>query len=215
MALFRLLFKPCFWIYFRKQKTYAYFFLNSQNWDGTSGPNHSLGFIYPALSIWWLHWEATLMIWIGRCSISRKTCTWFGFVCQGYMGSYLWIHIMYIPIIFRNASLVLGCSYDCRSAIKVTQGLFSLCGKTSYRQISWSLVAARLGFNRFEIWQSYLQPWCLCACQILEQSGNSKYKSRGFATSRYLATRRVLSDIKTEPCSLNWMFLKQVYIRSV
>ena len=38
----------------------------------------------------------------------------------GYM-SCLWIHVIYIPISFRVASLALGQSYDCPSASEATQ----------------------------------------------------------------------------------------------
>ena len=37
---------------------------------------------------------------------------------------------------------------------------------------------------RFEIWQAHRQHCCRSACQISERSDNSKYKSRGFETTR-------------------------------
>ena len=43
---------------------------------------------------------------------------------------------------------------------------------------------------RFEIWQAHRQQCCRSACQISERSDNSKYKSRGFETSRDLTIRR-------------------------
>ena len=49
----------------------------------------------------------------------------------------------------------------------VTQGLYSLSGKTSYRKISWSLEAARFGFKLFQsLWNlagtsAALLPRCL------------------------------------------------------
>ena len=44
---------------------------------------------------------------------------------------------------------------------------------------------------RFEIWQAHRQHCCRSACQISERSDNSKYKSRGFETSRDLTIRRL------------------------
>ena len=44
---------------------------------------------------------------------------------------------------------------------------------------------------RFEIWQAHRQHCCRSACQISERSDNSKYKSRGFETLRYLTERRL------------------------
>ena len=44
---------------------------------------------------------------------------------------------------------------------------------------------------RFEIWQAHRQQCCRSACQILERSENSKYKSRGFETLRDLTERRL------------------------
>ena len=44
---------------------------------------------------------------------------------------------------------------------------------------------------RFEIWQAHRQQCCRSACQISERSDNSKYKSRGFVTSRDLTKRRL------------------------
>ena len=45
--------------------------------------------------------------------------------------------------------------------------------------------------NRFEIWQAHRQQCCRSACQISERSNNSKYKSRGFETSRDHTIRRL------------------------
>ena len=45
--------------------------------------------------------------------------------------------------------------------------------------------------HRFEIWQAHRQQCCRSACQISERSDNSKYKSRGFETSRDLTKRRL------------------------
>ena len=44
---------------------------------------------------------------------------------------------------------------------------------------------------RFEIWLAHRQHCCRSACQISEQSDNSKYKSRGFETLRDLTERRL------------------------
>ena len=45
--------------------------------------------------------------------------------------------------------------------------------------------------NRFEIWQAHRQQCCRSACQISKRSDNSKYKSRGFETSRDHTIRRI------------------------
>ena len=42
---------------------------------------------------------------------------------------------------------------------------------------------------RFEIWLAHRQQCCRSACHISERSDNSKYKSRGFETSRDLTIR--------------------------
>ena len=73
-------------------------------------------------------------------------------------------------------------------------GLYSLNGKTSYRQISWSLEAARLDVARSyrsEIWQAPRQQCCRGTCQISERLEKFKPESRGFETSRDLAVRRL------------------------
>ena len=44
---------------------------------------------------------------------------------------------------------------------------------------------------RFEIWQAHRQHCCRSACQISERSDFSKYKSRGFETSRDLTIRLI------------------------
>ena len=73
------------------------------------------------------------------------------------------------------------------------QVLYSLSGKTSYRQISWSLEAARLGVisHHPEIWQAPRQRCCRGACQISERLEKSKHESRDLETSRDLAVRRL------------------------
>ena len=69
---------------------------------------------------------------------------------------------------------------------KSNQGLNSLSGKTSYRQISWSLKAARLDNNAsqydytlFSFTLFSLLPWLLSNSEPL---GNSTPESRGFET---------------------------------
>ena len=65
-------------------------------------------------------------------------------------------------------------------------GLYSLSGKTSYRQISRSLEAARLDLAMI------VSLWNLTGtCQISERLEKSKPESRGFETSRDLAVRRL------------------------
>ena len=46
--------------------------------------------------------------------------------------------------------------------------------------------------HRFEIWQANRQQCCRGACKISERADNSKYKSRGFETSRGLTIRRLI-----------------------
>ena len=67
-------------------------------------------------------------------------------------------------------------------------GLYALSGKTSDRQISWSLEAARFGFRLLH------SPWNLtgtsaAALQISERCDNSNIQSRGFETSRDLVVK--------------------------
>ena len=75
-----------------------------------------------------------------------------------------------------------------------TLGPVSISKKTSFvrsRKVSkpreWYF---KLSY-RFEIWQAHRQQCCRSACQISERSDNSKYKSRGFETSRDLTKRRL------------------------
>ena len=82
----------------------------------------------------------------------------------------------------------------CQSVSVKSQGLYSLSGKTSYRQISWSLEATRLMLQwsyRSEIWQALQQQRCRGTCQISERLEKFKSESRGFETSRDLAVRRL------------------------
>ena len=66
-------------------------------------------------------------------------------------------------------------------------GLYSLSGKTSYRQISWSLEATSLDVAMVvSLWNC-----CRGTCQISEQLEKFKPESRGFETSRDLAVRRL------------------------
>ena len=60
-------------------------------------------------------------------------------------------------------------------------GPVSISYKTSYHKIIWSIEPRDWYFKlsrRFEIWQAHWQHYCRGACQISEQSHNSKYKSR-------------------------------------
>ena len=85
-------------------------------------------------------------------------------------------------------------------------GPVSISEKTSFRKISWSLEATRLVLKlsyRFEIWQAHRQHCCRSACQISEQSDNSKYKSRDFETLRDL-TERPLFGYWDGPLIRHW-----------
>ena len=74
------------------------------------------------------------------------------------------------------------------SQLHIVQGLYSLNGKTSYRQISNSRSRE---ISRSEIWQAPRQRCCQGACQISERLEKSKTESRGFETSRDLVVRRL------------------------
>ena len=75
----------------------------------------------------------------------------------------------------------------CLSTVSV-HGLCSLSGKTPYRQISLSLVAARLDVILIEaLWNLTLLPRCLSSSERLEKSNP---ESRGFETSRDFAVGR-------------------------
>ena len=70
-----------------------------------------------------------------------------------------------------------------------TIGIYSPSGKTSYRQISWSLKAASSDLIMIvSLWNF--------TCQISEQLEESKSESRGFETSRDLAVRRLTTANK-------------------
>ena len=72
-----------------------------------------------------------------------------------------------------------------------TIGIYSPSGKTSYRQISCSLKAARLDVIMIVSLLNFTG-----ACQISEQLEESKSESRGFETSRDLAVRRLTTANK-------------------
>ena len=71
------------------------------------------------------------------------------------------------------------------NAAKRTLGLYSLSGRTSYRNISWSLEAAKLDVIMIESLWNLTSQQCCCwgACQISERLEKSKPESRGFETS--------------------------------
>ena len=78
--------------------------------------------------------------------------------------------------------------YSLDMIARYIQGLYSLSGKTSYRQISWSLEAARLGVIM------NVSLWNLTAVEVpikIETDWKKiKPESRAFYTSRDLAVRR-------------------------
>ena len=77
----------------------------------------------------------------------------------------------------------------------MSQILYSLSSKTSYRNISWGVEAARFGFRIFQSLcnltdtSAALLPRCLC--QIQAQCDHYSIQSRGFETSRDLVARRL------------------------
>ena len=72
-----------------------------------------------------------------------------------------------------------------------TQGLYSLSGKTSYRQISLSLEATKLDVMMIvSLWNVTGISMARVACQISERLENFKPESRGFKTAQDLAVRR-------------------------
>ena len=71
---------------------------------------------------------------------------------------------------------------------KSTQGLYSLSGKTAYRQILWSFEATRLDIAMVvSLWNLT----GISAAVLSERSEKFKPESRGFETSRDLAVRRL------------------------
>ena len=75
------------------------------------------------------------------------------------------------------------------------QGLSSLSGRTSCRQISCRQVSKPRDWMLkwsccSDIWQAYRQCCCRCACKISERVEKSKPEYRGFDTSRDLVVRR-------------------------
>ena len=64
------------------------------------------------------------------------------------------------------------------------QGLYSLSGRASYPKISWSLVAARLGFKLFQ------SLWNLTGLSNFTTGDHYNIQSRGLETSRNLAVKR-------------------------
>ena len=67
------------------------------------------------------------------------------------INSSLWKHVVCLPIFANVILLELGLSYDDLSAGGVSLSLYSLSGKTAYRQISWSLEVARLDVNEVSV----------------------------------------------------------------
>ena len=80
------------------------------------------------------------------------------------------------------------------SGHSVSQGLYSLSGRTYYRKISWSLEAARFGFKLVQsLWNltgtsTAPLPRCLPNFRAMRLHYNTQ--SRGFKTSRDFALRR-------------------------
>ena len=90
-----------------------------------------------------------------------------------------------------------------------TLGLLSLSGKTSYRQISWSLEEARdIGcYNDrigLEFGRAYRQRCCLGACHVSEPLEHFKTESRSFETSRDLPVRRQSAKWNEAPEQKEW-----------
>ena len=80
---------------------------------------------------------------------------------------------------------------------RISLGLYSLSGKTSYHQISWRLEFARLDvIKTVSLWNltGISARCCRCAGRISERLEEPKPKSRGFETSRDLAVRRHTTD---------------------
>ena len=71
---------------------------------------------------------------------------------------------------------------------KSNQGIYSLSDKTSYRQISWSLEAARLDVAMV------VSLWNLAGTSAAERLEKFKPESRSFETSRDLAVRRLTAQ---------------------
>ena len=100
-------------------------------------------------------------------------------------------HIVTRPIktvirLFKKQTLITDKVFMDKSKRSFLQGFYSLSGKTSYRQISWSLEATRIVFRLLQsskIWQAHRQQRYRDTCQISERFGNFM-QSRVFETSR-------------------------------
>ena len=77
---------------------------------------------------------------------------------------------------------VSDCFTDNGTSAPLSQGLYSLSGKTSYRKISWSLEAARFGFKLFQsLWNlagtsAALLPRCLSNFRAIRPLQISRFR---------------------------------------
>ena len=100
---------------------------------------------------------------------------------------------LYLVLLCADYCKVAGRHHVCGLEITI-HGICSLNGRTSYRRISRSLEAVRLGlvfFNRSEIWQAHRQQRCRDACQISERYNHYNTQSRSFDTLRDLPVKRL------------------------
>ena len=103
------------------------------------------------------------------------------------------IHVSMMRRLSKSLFLMFGKCIVLYTPLVATLGFYSLSGKTSYRQILWSLEATRLDVTMvISFWNltGISQRCCLGSCQISERLEQAKSESRGFETSRDLAVRQ-------------------------
>ena len=86
-------------------------------------------------------------IYVGKSGPTRQLSWWIPFY-WAYMNTLIWLNWCTHELITR-AWMVRSCVLG-RIHSHTILGLYSLSGKTSYRKISWSLEAARFGFELFQ-----------------------------------------------------------------
>ena len=126
---------------------------------------------HPHFNTLWLENMATVLqtIFPNTFSSEKMAIFWFG------------VHWIYLPSgagpQWRQGDHQRYGIYPTLPEYSGLQGLYSLSGKTSYRQISWSLEAARLDVAMVvSLWQAPRQQHCRGTCQISERL--EKFKLR-------------------------------------
>ena len=129
------------------------------------------------------------LLWFLRGHITCFCDLWMANRCS-YLIKSEWIRINLYTRLFQFYVTGTKQSHECQDTIDITQGIFSLSGRMSHLNISWSLEAARVNVIMIvsrEIWQASRQGCSQGVCQISERL--SKPESRGFMIiSKYLTT---------------------------